>query len=70
MVRIFRELSKLCMFLALWSFPILLAYWNDNKAFLWFFILSMAGTFAVFTHYEDLEKIDNDSDDKTCNENP
>ena len=58
MLQIIRELSKLCMFIVLWAFPMLLAHWNGNNHFLWFFILSVISTIGVFSHYEDLSRID------------
>lgn len=59
MIHIVREISKLCMFTILWTFPVLLARWTGNNNFLWFFILSVIVTVGVFSHYEDLEQIDN-----------
>lgn len=59
MLYIIREISKLCMFTLLWAFPLLLTRWNGNNNFLWFFALSLIVTVGVFSHYEDLEKIDN-----------
>lgn len=59
MLYIIREISKLCMFTILWAFPLLLTRWNGNNNFLWFFVLSLIVTVGVFSHYEDLEKIDN-----------
>lgn len=53
-----REISKLCMFAILWACPVVLAHLFSNSAFLWLFILSIVGTIGVFSHYEDLEKID------------
>lgn len=47
------------MFIVTWAFPILLAHWNDNNRFLWFFILSVMVTLGIFSHYEELEKINN-----------
>ena len=51
------------MFTILWAFPLLLARWNGNNNFLWFFALSLTVTAGVFSHYEDLERIDNLKDD-------
>ena len=51
------------MFLIMWGFPLLLTRWTGNSNFLWFFILSLIVTVGVFSHYEDLEKIDNLKDD-------
>lgn len=47
------------MFFLLWAFPILLFRWSGNSSYLWFFALSTLSTMGVFSHYEDLEKIDN-----------
>ena len=63
MIYLIREISKLCMFLIMWGFPLLLTRWTGNSNFLWFFILSLIVTVGVFSHYEDLEKIDNLKDD-------
>lgn len=58
MMNLIREISKLCMFAILWACPVILAYMFSRPAFLWLFILSIIGTIGVFSHYEDLEKID------------
>lgn len=69
MIHIIREISKLCMFTILWAFPVLLSRWNGNSHYLWFFALSLVVTVGVFSHYEDLEKIDNfNSDNDGSNE--
>lgn len=60
MVHIIREVSKLLMFAITWTFPLLLSRWNENNEFLWFFILSLIITVGIFSHYEDLEEIDNE----------
>lgn len=57
-IRVIREVSKCIMFTILWTFPLLLTRWNGNNNFLWFFALSLIVTVGVFSHYEDLEKID------------
>lgn len=59
MLRIIREVSKLCMFIVLWLFPALLSRWNGDNNFLWFYVLSFVVTVGVFGHYENLEEIDN-----------
>lgn len=59
MLYIIREISKLCMFTILWTFPLLLAYWNEDNDFLWFFALSLVATVGMFSHYEDLERFSN-----------
>lgn len=53
-----REISKLVMFTIAWAVPILLAKMFGNTHFLWFFFLSAILTSAVFSHFEDLEKIE------------
>lgn len=58
MIYIIREISKLSMFTILWLFPIFLARWNENNNYLWFFILSLIVTVGVFSHYEDLERLE------------
>lgn len=58
MIHIIREISKLCMFVVLWGFPLVLSRWNEDNRFLWFFALSFIATVGVFGHYEDLERID------------
>ena len=63
MIHIIREISKLCMFTILWAFPLMLTRWTGNYCFLWFFALSLIVTAGVFSHYEDLEKIDNFNSD-------
>lgn len=69
MIHIIREISKLCMFTILWAFPVLLSRWNGNSHYLWFFALSVVATVGVFSHYENLEKIDNlNSDNDEPNE--
>lgn len=68
MLGIIREISKLCMFTIMWVFPLLLSRWNGNNNFLWFFILSIVVTVGVFSHYEDLEKIDDSFKQNTSDE--
>lgn len=63
MIYIVRELSKLCMFVVLWAFPILLTKWSGNNLFLFFFALSIFGTAGVFDHYESLEHTEQNNDD-------
>lgn len=58
MIYLIREISKLCMFTILWAFPIVLARMFDSSSYLWFFALSIVSTIGMFSHYEDLEKID------------
>ncbi len=63
MPHLIREISKLCMFIVTWAFPILLSQWNENNKFLWLFVLSVIVTGGVFSHYEELEKTDNLKDE-------
>lgn len=58
-IYIIRELSKLCMFIALWGFPILLAKTFNSPAYLWFFALSFIATMSMFAHYETITRIEN-----------
>ena len=51
------------MFLILWGFPLVLVRWTGDNGFLWFFIVSLIVSVGVFSHYEDLEKIDNRNSD-------
>lgn len=53
-----REVIKLIMFTIAWAIPILSAKMFENTHFLWLFILSAIITVAVFSHYEDLEKLE------------
>lgn len=57
-VAFIREISKLVMFAILWAFPLLLSKDTGNYNYLWFLILSVTFTMAMFTHYEDLERVD------------
>lgn len=63
-VEIVREISKLAMFAMLWAFPLWLSKDTGNYNYLWFLILSVTFTMAMFTHYEDLERVDKLSDIK------
>lgn len=53
-----REISKLLMFTIAWAIPILLAKLFINTNFLWLFLLSIILTAAIFSHFEDLAKIE------------
>ena len=53
-----REIAKVLMFGLLWAFPLWLLKETGNGYYLFFFALSFFGTFAVFGHYEGLERID------------
>lgn len=57
-VEIVREISKLAMFAMLWAFPLWLSKDTGNYNYLWFLMLSVVFTMAMFTHYEDLERVD------------
>ena len=59
-----REISKLAMFTMLWAFPLWLAKDTGNYSYLWLLMLSVTFTMAMFTHYEDLERVDKLSDIK------
>lgn len=61
-VAIVREISKLAMFAMLWAFPLWLSKDTGNYNYLWFLMLSVTFTMAMFTHYEDLERVDKLSD--------
>lgn len=58
LIGIFRELSKLVMFTAIWGLPLYLSRVTGSYSYLWLFILSVIFTIGMFSHYEDLEKID------------
>lgn len=58
MVHIIREISKLLMFTIVWAFPVLLFRWSGNGSYLWFFALSVIVTVGVFSHFEDVTKIE------------
>lgn len=58
LIGIFRELSKLVMFTAIWGLPLYLSRVTGSYCYLWLFILSVLFTIGMFSHYEDLEKID------------
>lgn len=57
-VEIVREISKLAMFAMLWGFPMWLSKDTGNYSYLWLLIVSATFTMAMFTHYEDLERVD------------
>lgn len=61
-IALIREISKLAMFTILWAFPLWLSKDTGNYNYLWFLILSVTFTMAMFTHYEDLERVDKLSD--------
>lgn len=58
LLMITRELIKLIMFGVSWGFPIYLSRQFGSSKFLWFFVISMLLTIAIFSHYEDLKKND------------
>lgn len=53
-----REISKLVMFTIAWAIPIILAKMFGNTNLLWLIILSAIITIGVFSHFEDLERIE------------
>lgn len=57
-INVVREIVKLCMFIVLWGFPILLALHFGSNLYLWFLVVSIIATVGMFSHFEDLEKID------------
>lgn len=61
-VSLIREISKLVMFTILWAFPLWLSKDTGNYNYLWFLILSVIFTMVMFTHYEDLERVDKVTD--------
>lgn len=61
-ISIFREVVKLAMFTFAWGFPLYLARIFDSRLYFWFFVLSFIITIMMFSHYEDLEKIDKIND--------
>ena len=63
-ITLIREISKLAMFVMLWAFPLWLSKDTGNYNYLWFLMLSVTFTMAMFTHYEDLERVDKLSDIK------
>ena len=63
-IALIREISKLAMFTILWGFPLWLSKDTGNYNYLWFLILSVTFTMAMFGHYEDLERVDELSDKK------
>ena len=63
-IALIREISKLVMFTILWAFPLWLSKDTGNYNYLWFLMLSVTFTMAMFTHYEDLERVDKLSDIK------
>ena len=62
LIGIFRELSKLIMFAAIWGLPLYLLKVTGSYSYLWFFVMSALFTIGMFSHYEELEKIDRIND--------
>ena len=58
LIRIFRELSKLVMFVLILGFTLYLSRITGNYGYLWLLIVSLILMIGMFSHYEDLEKID------------
>ena len=63
-ISLIREISKLVMFTILWAFPLWLSKDKAKYNYLWFLLLSVTFTMTMFTHYEDLERVDKLSDIK------
>lgn len=53
-IQVFRELSKIVMFSILWATPPLLSFHFESPYYLVTYVVSMIGTFAVFSHFEKL----------------
>ena len=58
-----REIMKTLLIVFMWTTPIVLTIVKDNGYYLFLFIISAYGSFSVFTHYEELERISKDSSD-------
>lgn len=54
---IVRELAKVIMFTQLWATPLMTAKVFDNQWYLLLFIVSIIGTAALFSHFEDITKV-------------
>lgn len=57
-----RELTKMVICVALWGFPFWFAYQTRSSGFLWLLVLSLFCMTGVFSHYEDLARIENNKD--------
>lgn len=53
-----KELAKAIMFTVIWSMPVAVTYILNKPKFLALFIVSFFVTLTVFSHYEDLEKLE------------
>ena len=58
-----RELTKMVIWVALWGFAFWFAYQTRSSGFLWLLVLSLFCMTGVFSHYEDLARIENNKDD-------
>ena len=61
-VGITREISKLAMFIVIWGFPLYLSRIMGDSHYLWFLALSFVLNVGLFSHYEDLERIDRENE--------
>ena len=52
-----KELAKAIMFTVIWLMPVAVAQIFDKPKFLALFVISFFVTLTVFSHYEDLDKI-------------
>lgn len=57
-MRLIRELFKTIMFIMIWTFPIYLTVHFSDARYLICFGISFVMTVSIFSHYENLEKID------------
>ena len=61
-----REIMKALLIVFMWAIPVVLTIVKDNGYYLFLFIISAYGSFSVFTHYEELERISKGlNDEKT-----
>lgn len=63
MKMVIREVSKIVMFVVIWCIPVLIYRWTEKSGFLWLFIVSILVTVGIFSHFEDLEKIDHNNNE-------
>lgn len=62
LIAVSREISKLAMFIIIWGFPLYLSRTMEDNRYLWLLVLSFILNIGMFSHYEDLEKIDRAND--------
>ena len=60
---IVHDVCKTIMFITIWALPFLLAYSFENPIYLWFFVVSFFVSVSIFSHYEDLTKIEKGGSD-------